>query len=83
MRFPRLLELLDVERVKMIIYNRLREIANANEDSFPIIKAFMQLMFFRILRLTFIVFTCSFFVGIFWMIFTCDLQPAPSKTGLD
>ena len=37
-------------------------------------------MVFKVVRLTFIVFTCSYFVGIFWMIFTCDLTTQPSQT---
>ena len=34
-------------------------------------------MVFKISRLTFIVFTSSYFIGILWLIFVCDLQSQP------
>ena len=41
LRFPRLLDLLEVDRVKEIINQSLREKARINQEPFPIIKALM------------------------------------------
>ena len=78
-RIPRLFELLNVDRVKSSIndyYNKRLQKAvqeNNESESYPILKALMYLQMYKILRLTLLIFTSSYFLGIVWHIYTADL----------
>ena len=47
---------------------------NDESESFPILRALMLVQIYKILRLVIIIFTSSYFLGILWHIFVCDLQ---------
>ena len=78
-RIPRLFELLNVDRVKSSIndyYNKgLQKAVQENDESvsYPILKALMYLQLYKILRLTLLIFTSSYFLGIVWHIYVADL----------
>lgn len=78
-RIPRLFELINVDRVKSSIndyYNkRLQRAVQENDesDSYPILKALMYIQMYKILRLTLLIFTSSYFLGIVWHIYVADL----------
>jgi hypothetical protein len=78
-RVPRLFELLNVDRIKSTItdyYNKifLKAVETNNEaESFPILKTLMLIQIYKIARLVIIIFTSSYFLGILWHIFVCDL----------
>lgn len=77
---PRLLELLNVDRIKQTIndhYNKILQTAvenNVESKSYPILKALMLVQIYKIFRLIVIIFTSSYFLGILWHIFVCDVQ---------
>lgn len=78
-RVPRLFELLNVDRIKSTIteyYNKIFQKAveaNDESESFPILKTLMLIQIYKIFRLVMIIFTSSYFLGIIWHIFVCDL----------
>ena len=84
-RVPRLLELLNVDRVKQTIndhYNKILERAvqeNIESESYPILKALMLVQIYKIFRLIVIIFTSSYFLGILWHIYVCDVQKTEWK----
>ena len=80
---PRLFALLDVERIKQTLSdyygNKLIEAVNnpspsSEEVSYPILKVLMYVQVFKIFRLAMIIFTVSYFLGILWHIYACDVQ---------
>lgn len=77
---PRLFELLNVERIRQIIndyYNQKLKNDVLNEiesEGYPILKALMYLEIYKILRLVIIIFTSSYFLGILWHIYVCDVE---------
>ena len=79
-RVPRLLELLNVDRIKQTIndhYNKILQTAvenNVESKSYPILKALMLVQIYKIFRLIIIIFTSSYFLGILWHILVCDIQ---------
>ena len=79
-RVPRLLELLNVDRIKQTIndhYNKILQTAvenNVESKSYPILKALMLVQIYKIFRLIIIIFTSSYFLGILWHILVCDVQ---------
>ena len=80
LRIPRLFELLNADRVRSSIndyYNKRLSIAvqqNDENESYPILKALMYVQMYKILRLTLLIFTSSYFLGIVWHIYIADLQ---------
>ena len=83
LRLPRLFELLDIERIKQTLNDyyskRLVEAFRADnpqseEVSSPILKVLMYVQVFKICRLCIIIFTVSYFLGILWHIYVCDIQ---------
>ena len=59
--------------------NKLLEAVNsdnpsAEEVSYPILKVLMYVQVFKIFRLAMIIFTVSYFLGILWHIYACDVQ---------
>lgn len=90
LRVPRLFELLNVERIRQLIndhYNQKLKNDVMNEvesEGYPILKALMYLKIFKIFRLVVIIFTSSYFLGILWHIYVCDLEYAymtPNEDG--
>ena len=79
LRIPRLIELLDVDRVKYIIGDyyarKMDEAIQAYDDTYsvPILKQIYYIQIYKVLRLVFIIFSSSYFLGILWFIFVCDL----------
>ena len=79
-RVPRLFALLNVNRVKQIIgghYNRILYNAVKNNDEttrYNILRSLMLVQLYKIFRLVVIIFTSSYFLGIFWHIFVQDVQ---------
>ena len=47
---------------------------NDESESFPILKTLMLIQIYKIFRLVIIIFTSSYFLGIIWHIFVCDMQ---------
>lgn len=47
---------------------------NDENESYPILKALMYVQMYKILRLTLLIFTSSYFLGIVWHIYIADLQ---------
>lgn len=47
---------------------------NIESESYPILKALMLVQMYKIFRLIVIIFTSSYFLGILWHIFVCDIQ---------
>ena len=80
LRVPRLFELLNVERIRQLInapYNKqLQENVRKGieSDGYPILQALMYLETYKIFRLVIIIFTSSYFLGILWHIYVCDIQ---------
>lgn len=80
LRIPRLFELLNVDRVKQSItdfYSKrlLKAVQNNDEsESYPILKALMYVQMYKILRLSLLIFTSSYFLGIVWHIYVVDLE---------
>ena len=80
LRIPRLFELLNVDRVKQSITDyyskRLEKAVQENDDSesYPILKALMYVQIYKILRLSLLIFTSSYFLGIVWHIYCVDLE---------
>ena len=80
LRIPRLLALLNVERFKQGIndyYNKRLKIAVKNQvegDSYPILNALMYVQAYKIIRLVIIIFTISYFLGVFLYIGVCDIE---------
>jgi hypothetical protein len=80
LRIPRLLALLNVERFKQGIndyYNKRLKIAVKNQvegDSYPILRALMFVQAYKIIRLVIIIFTISYFLGVFLYIGVCDIE---------
>ena len=79
LRIPRLFDLLDVDRVKQSITNYYSEKLlkavqeNDESESYPILKALMYVQMYKILRLSLLIFTSSYFLGIVWHIYVVDL----------
>ena len=80
LRVPRLFELLNVDRFKQSIndyYNKKLE-ENVRKgiegEHYPILKALMLVQVYKIFRLVIIIFTSSYFLGILWHIYVCDVQ---------
>lgn len=79
-RVPRLFALLNVNRVKQIIGDHYQKILltavqNNNErETNSILKSIMLVQSYKIFRLSMIIFTSSYFLGIFWHILVCDFQ---------
>jgi hypothetical protein len=77
-RVPRLFALLNVNRVKQIIgdhYQKKLDKAVLNNDEREmnsINRSIMLVQTYKIFRLTTIIFTSSYFLGIFWHILVCD-----------
>ena len=79
LRVPRLFELLNVDRFKGTIsdfYNKALEknVKEGKFEHFPILKALMIVQVYKIFRLVIIIFTSSYFLGILWHIYVCDVQ---------
>ena len=78
LRIPRLFELLNVDRIKQSIcdyYNKKLSYAVQNKiekEGYPILKALMYVQIYKIFRLVILIFSSSYFLGIFWHIFVCD-----------
>ena len=77
---PRLFELLNVERIRKSIndyYTKklkndvLNDVENEGQ---PILKALMYMEIYKIFRLVVIIFTSSYFLGILWHIYVCDIE---------
>lgn len=87
-RVPRLFELLNVERIRQLINDHYNQKLifnvenNIENESYPILKALNYLQIYKIFRLVIIVFISSYFLGILWHIYVCDLQVVtPDATG--
>jgi len=80
LRIPRLFALLNVDRIKQSIndfYNKRLNHAvqnNIETEGYPILRALMLVQLYKIFRLVILIFASSYFVGIFWHIFVCDIQ---------
>lgn len=80
LRLPRLAQLLDVEKCKSILnefYGKKLEnsvIKNDNEFSFPIMKVIIIVHTYNLFSIIVVIFTVSYFLGIFWLIFVRDYQ---------
>ena len=78
-RVPRLVELLNVNRVKRNIneyYNNILIKAveqNKDNETYPILKTLLLIQVYKIFRLMIIILTSSYFLGIIWHIFVCDV----------
>ena len=90
LRVPRLFELLNVERIRQLIndhYNQKLQndvLNNIESEGYPILKALMYLEIYKIFRLVIIIFTSSYFLGILWHIYVCDIEYAymtPNEDG--
>ena len=55
-----------------ILNNAVKE--NIEEFHYPILNALMYLQLYKVIRLVLIIFTSSYFLGILWHVFVCDLQ---------
>lgn len=81
-------ELLNVERIRQLIndyFNKKLQYDVINEiesDGYPILKALMYLEIYKIFRLVIIIFTSSYFLGILWHIWVCDIEK-PQLTPLE
>jgi hypothetical protein len=79
-RLPRLSQLLDVEKCKSLLNEyygkRLLEavLLNDNDFHFPIMRVLIAVNIYNLISLIIIIFATSYFLGIFWLIFTRDLQ---------
>lgn len=80
LRVPRLVELLNVDRVKKVVkvhYQKQLENNLAKQkdsENYPILKALRIVTFYKAVRLMMIIFSGSYFLGIFWYIFIHDIQ---------
>ena len=79
-RIPRLVELLNVNRVKRNIkehYNKILIKAveeNRENETYPILKTILLVQMYKIFRLMVVILTSSYFLGILWHILVCDIQ---------
>jgi len=46
---------------------------NSESESYPILKSLMLVHIYKIFRLMIIIFTSSYFLGILWHIYVCDI----------
>lgn len=78
-RLPRLSQLLDVEKCKSLLNEYYGKklahsvIHNDNEFHFPIMKVLIIVNLYNLVSLITIIFTTSYFLGIFWLIFVRDI----------
>lgn len=83
LRVPRLFELLNVQRIKQLVsdyYNtRLQQNVKKGiqDDGYPILKQLNIMQVYKIFRLIIVIFVTSYFLGILWHIYVCDLQVPP------
>ena len=81
LRVPRMIQLLDVDRVKALINNyyqkRLkRAVAEADERwKPPILQSLLSIQLYKVVRLALIILISSYFIGIVWFISVCDVLP--------
>lgn len=81
LRVPRMIELLDVDRVKAILnnyYNKRLKRAVAESDERwkpPILQSLLLIQLYKVIRLALIILISSYFIGIVWYIIVCDLLP--------
>jgi hypothetical protein len=79
-RVPRLVELLNVNRVKRNIkdhYNKILIKAveeNRENETYPILLTILLVQMYKIFRLMMVILTSSYFLGILWHILVCDIQ---------
>ena len=79
LRVPRLIELLNVDRVKKSVKVYYQKQLESNlekqkdSENYPILKALMLVYLYKIVRLVLIIFTSSYFLGIFWYIIVYDI----------
>lgn len=79
-RLPRLAQLLDVEKAKSTLneyYGKKLErsvVANDNEFSFPIMRVIMAVHTYNLFSIIIVIFTISYFLGIFWLIYVRDIE---------
>lgn len=79
-RLPRLTQLLDVEKCKSLLNEyygkRLQEavLRNDNEFYFPIMRVIIAVNIYNLFSIIIIIFTISYFLGIFWLIFIRDFE---------
>ena len=50
---------------------------NVKGESYPILRALNYMQMYKIFRLVIIIFVTSYFLGILWHIYVCDLQTPP------
>ena len=79
LRVPRLFELLNVQRIKQLVndyYNARLQQNVKNQvtgEAYPILKQLNIMQMYKIFRLIIIIFVTSYFLGILWHIYVCDL----------
>lgn len=79
-RLPRLAQLLDVEKCKSLLNEyygkKLMEAVHQNDNDFyfPIMKVIIAVNVYNLFSIIIIIFTISYFLGIFWLIFIRDLE---------
>ena len=79
---------MNVEKVKEIVseyYERKlkRAIQNADEWNYPIVRSILIVKAFEIGKIIFIIFGCSYFLGIVWLIFCQDVENWKSHNMID
>lgn len=79
LRVPRLLGLLNVDKVKGMLSRHFNavlteKLENGEEYNYPIEKNILMIEGFKIFRIFSIIMSISFFLGIFWHIFVFDIQ---------
>ena len=78
-RVPRLVELLNVNRIKRNINDYYTKglvkavEQNRENETYPILKTLLLIQIYKIFRLMVIILTSSYFLGIIWHIFVCDV----------
>jgi hypothetical protein len=52
-------------------------VTHNDKYNIPILKSLWAAQIFKVLRLIFIIFGSSYFVGVIWLIYSCDVLPQP------
>ena len=79
LRIPRLFELLDVEKFKVVInfyyQNKLNEaVASENfQFHYPIMGIIKMVYFYRVIQIIVIIMSTAYFLGIFWRIYVHEI----------
>ena len=88
LRMPRLAQLLNVEKVKGFIntyYSKQLQsnIRKGNDENYPTMKIMYMVQIYKILLIVLVIFSCSYFLGLMWLIVCKDIYPWEEHTGID